>query len=163
MRSLVFLSVFIFLISCKESKKITSKSNPTIVSTPVNYSVIKSGINGDFPTQKKLVITNEEEFKKAWANAFKNFLKKDTPPKIDFETKLIILVTMGEKSSGGYTINISDISENKNKVVVTVLNSIPEASCPTTSALTFPFEFIQLDKTTKEIVFKTIENTLKCE
>ena len=99
----------------------------------------------------------------AWNAAFSRFSDQPKPAKIDFENQLILLVTMGEKNSGGYSIKIDSIVENEKTIVVTILETSPGKSCITTSMMTYPYQMVELKNSTKEVIFKTIEKFYDCK
>ena len=148
------------LFSCKTSQVVSTTSfEPKVIS----FVELNSGTNGDFPIKSNEVISNQSDYNKAWEAAFKRFFDKQKPARIDFENSMILLVTMGEKTSGGYKIKIDSIVENEKTIVVTVLETSPGKNCMTTSVMTYPHQIVELKKSTKEVVFKTIENTYNCE
>ena len=66
----------------------------------------------------------------------------ETTKPVDFSVAQVLVSSIGEKPTGGYTVSATDIEEFDDIVVVTVVQTIPGPSCITTQGVTHPFEFI---------------------
>lgn len=66
----------------------------------------------------------------------------ETTKAVDFNTAQVLVSSIGEKPSGGYTVSATDIEEFDDNIVVTVVQTIPGPNCVTTQGATHPFEFI---------------------
>ena len=84
----------------------------------------------------------------------------EQPVDVDFTAGQVILVDMGPKNTGGYSIDIASIEEYNNHVTANVVFQYPGANCAVTLALTHPFSFIVVE-TTKEL--RTTSNTVSRE
>ncbi|OFY88983.1 MAG: hypothetical protein A3K10_17795 [Bacteroidetes bacterium RIFCSPLOWO2_12_FULL_31_6] len=160
MKHIFFLLLTTLLFSCKTNQTIS-----TVVAEPqiIPFVELSVGLNGDFSEKINKIITNQNEYNAAWNAAFSRFSDQPKPAKIDFENQLILLVTMGEKNSGGYSIKIDSIVENEKTIVVTILETSPGKSCITTSMMTYPYQMVELKNSTKEVIFKTIEKFYDCK
>lgn len=58
---------------------------------------------------------------------------------------LYLLVTYGEKPTGGYAVEITDITEEEGKLVVTAHFTEPGEDEMVTQALTYPYDLAMLD------------------
>ncbi|MBO8172378.1 MAG: protease complex subunit PrcB family protein [Bacillaceae bacterium] len=65
-----------------------------------------------------------------------------------------LLVSWGEKKTGGYTVNIDSIEEYPDKLVVHVSYQKPDGMV--IQVITYPFDLVSIPKTDKEIVFEKI-------
>jgi hypothetical protein len=157
-----FLLLFILstLLSCKTTEVPTQVEVKPVA---VIFSELNSGTNGDFPEKTNKVITDQNTYNEIWGKAFANFSNQQRPAKIDFENKMIVLVASGMQRSGGHKIKIKSVEEIKSAIVVNVENSKPGESCMTTSIITFPYQIIELKKSTKLVTFKTDEKVYECE
>jgi hypothetical protein len=108
-------SLFVFAIiltSCSSVKK-PMESKPL-------YEVLFGSDYGGGSFQFYEIISEENEFKMLLNDEMiKPYLKKD-----DIKTSNFILVNMGEKNSGGYTLDVEKIEELSDKIIVT-LKEIP--------------------------------------
>lgn len=55
-----------------------------------------------------------------------------------------VLITLGEKNSGGYDIHVTDVKQYYNKIVVHYDVTEPDKGTPVINAFTYPFELIAL-------------------
>jgi hypothetical protein len=62
-----------------------------------------------------------------------------------YEDVLYLLVTYGEKSTGGYSVEITDITEEEGKLIVTADFSEPGEDEMVTQALTYPYDLAMLE------------------
>ena len=74
-------------------------------------------------------------------------------PKVDFSKARIVALFLGQRSSGGYEINIKNVEEKDNKIYITIEEVSPNAGDMATMAITNPFIVAKINST-KEIVFK---------
>ena len=80
---------------------------------------------------------------------------------VDFSLNKVVLFSMGERPSGGYSVSVSGIEESDDHVKVSVLYSFPGNDCMVTSVVTSPFQFIKIN-TTKELVFEESIQAAPC-
>ena len=159
MRIFIIILATIFF-SCKSNEATTKvESKPQTVI----FSELSSGTNGGFSEKMSKIITSQNEFNEIWSTTFNRFSEAPKPPRIDLENKMIILVTMGIKNSGGHTIKISNVLENKSDITVTITETKPGTSCATTDVMTFPYQIVELKKIDKKAIFKTLEETYNYE
>lgn len=97
---------------------------------------------------QNIIIQSQDKFKGLWEQMNKN----DKLPEIDFEKYTVIAVFMGERSTGGYSIKITNIVENEKNIVVTINESDPDGDIAA-DVMTSPFHIVKIMKTNKEIVF----------
>lgn len=75
----------------------------------------------------------------------------ETVEAVNFEEETIVLIDMGTRNTGGYTIDIQSFTEENNYIRAKVLLTLPGENCVTTQAITNPFKLIML-KTIKDIL-----------
>lgn len=78
----------------------------------------------------------------AWVEDSRNKFMAQT---LEHEGLLYLLVTYGEKPTGGYTVEITEIAEKKGKLVVTAHFSEPGEDEMVTQALTYPYDLAIID------------------
>jgi hypothetical protein len=71
----------------------------------------------------------------------------------DLNQANFIILNMGEKHTGGYSIGISTIAETADAIVIKVKNTNPDPGSIVTQALTNPFCVVKINSK-KEIQFK---------
>lgn len=78
----------------------------------------------------------------AWIDAATNNFGGQT---LVYEDILYLLVTYGEKPTGGYVVEITDITEKEGKLVVTAHFTEPGEDEMVTQALTYPYDLAMLE------------------
>ncbi|WP_395053838.1 protease complex subunit PrcB family protein [Flavobacterium sp.] len=129
----------IVLTSCTSTKK-------PLESKPL-YDVLFGSDYGGGSFQFYEIISEENEFQMLLGDEMiKSYVKKE-----DIKTSNFILINMGEKATGGYTINVEKIEELADKIIVTI-KEIPPTGM-TTSVITKPCYVIKI-KSKKPIEIK---------
>ena len=159
---LTFVFLSILQLGCFNKKGI-QKSDVTMSNNKeVNFTVIKGGVNSGYKEKGYIVINNEQQLKKIWNKIFSIMIPPPSVPYIDFENSTLIGVFMGEKPTGGYGIEITKITEQKNKITVDIKEISPAPDCIVTMVLTSPYKIIKINKTNKKIKFKIEEVVKEC-
>lgn len=114
------------------------------------FSVIHSGNNPEVTNSRLETITNQQDLAEA-LQADEAF--SDAVPNIDFAKTTIIAVYAGEKSTGGYAINVSNVQEYASVVMVDVTTVTPGPNCSTTQSITYPYAVVSFNNTGKPVQF----------
>ncbi len=102
--------------------------------------------------QKNYVIKNRQEWSGLW---FKMGYTRFAPI-VDFTKDMVIAVFQGEKSSGGYDVEINKIIENENTIEVSVIETSPARGCNVTMAFTSPYHIVKIQKSNRDVVFDVV-------
>lgn len=70
---------------------------------------------------------------------------------INSDVNTYLVVTMGEKSTGGYDIEVSEIIETEEKIIIKVKYLAPSKDHFTIQAITYPYIIVKMNLITKEI------------
>lgn len=129
-------------------------------SGPRRSFAIDSGISK--PLQ--VVIRDREAWLQMWKQInSKRFDKHPVPPpNVDFSREMLIVVAMGQRTSGGFHIMVDSIYERDNKLEVVVKNSLPGKNCLVTTAFTEPVDIVRLQKSDLSIVFRETNVARNC-
>ena len=71
----------------------------------------------------------------------------------DLQISNFIVLNMGEKSTGGYSIGIDTVVETDSSIIITVKENSPADGSFVTQAFTYPFCVVKINSK-KEIIFK---------
>lgn len=82
---------------------------------------------------------------KEWSELANRMYGENKVPYVDFSKYSVIAVFSGEKPSGGYTIEITDITRD-GRTIVYVNEMSPGANCGATAALTYPYHVVKVPK-----------------
>ncbi len=151
------------MFSCKTCQPTQKSEGESINNLTVIFNELNSGNNGGFNEKNNKVITNQTELDAIWATAFANYMVKETAPTVDFNTNMLILVALGEQNNGGSEIKVEKITETKTELIVSILETKAGKGCVTTDMMTYPYQIIQLKKSTKKTNFNTLEKVIDCD
>jgi len=71
---------------------------------------------------------------------------------IDFDTAQVVLVSMGPRNTGGYSVDVVAVEEFDDYIKLLVEHTLPGENCLVTEALTNPFIFVEISSTVELIV-----------
>jgi len=124
------------------------------------FSELQSGLhtNGGIYTQKQSkVIVNQKDYDNELL-----VYTSATPESIDFLTGKVLLVDMGQRNTGGYSIKVTSVDVSENHVVAHVNLIQPGQNCLVTDALTNPYQFVFIP-TRKEVLITERMTLEECQ
>lgn len=81
--------------------------------------------------------------------SFAGLWKKAWPerpvPDVDFGTHTVLVVAMGEKSSGGYSIRVAEVTAEADGVAARVVATTPGPGCAVPTVMTQPVDFVSIE------------------
>ncbi|MGQ4645797.1 protease complex subunit PrcB family protein [Lyngbya aestuarii] len=92
------------------------------------------------------VIQDQSSWHNFWRELHSSKSSTKPLPTVDFRENLVIGVGVGNKSSGGYSVEIQEINIEGGVLLVKYLEEQPGANCFTTQALTQPYQLIKVKK-----------------
>jgi hypothetical protein len=105
---------------------------------------IGQGAFGAIDQPLQTVVTNKTQWAELWAKHTANKLPKPELPEIDFNKNSVVLVSAGRKTTGGYTIEITNVRRSKEKTEIVVTAKGPKEGALTIQALTAPFHIVEV-------------------
>lgn len=111
---------------------------------------------------RRQVIRDADELEAAWRAATGPLLPETPAPDVDFGADLVLLVAMGERPSGGHSIDLSALAEADDTLYATVEETEPGASCVPTAVLTQPVLMIRAPGVGTDVVFIEAKSVLDC-
>lgn len=113
------------------------------------YEVLTQQSNGGAQVRFFEVLTEPREIKMLEND---DNLKKKIQPG-DINSANFVILNMGEKNSGGYSVTVEKVEEIGDKIYITVKENEPAPGEMTTSVMTNPYAIVKINSK-KEIVFK---------
>jgi hypothetical protein len=105
---------------------------------------IGKGAFGAIDQPLQVVVTNKTQWAELWAKHTANKLPKPEPPDIDFNKKSVVFVSAGRKTTGGYTVEITEVRRSNEKTEIVVTAKGPKEGALTIQALTAPFHVVEV-------------------
>ncbi|MDH5517473.1 MAG: protease complex subunit PrcB family protein [Gammaproteobacteria bacterium] len=127
----------------------------------VAFTVIASGNNAisDLPLNRKFeVFTDQASFN----SHLYSYIQPSVEHSVDFNSRRVALLSMGPRSSGGYSISAQSIEDHAAFIKLKVLLIKPGNHCDTTQALSAPFEFIEIESVNELVIEERVE-TIDCD
>jgi len=130
MRKIILVMAAVIVASCSSTKN---------KDTGGLYKVLVSSEYGGGNFQFYEIITDPKEFNLLLGDEeLKKMVKAD-----DINTSNFVLLNMGEKATGGYSIEVVNVEELPDKIVVTVKENKPSGVA--TTAITNPYTVVKIN------------------
>lgn len=139
------LSLSILFMSCKPVQPIVSEND--------EYQVVYKSQIGGKKEKSNLIIKNYEEFNALISELNIGEEEFGKLLSIDLEKHDLLVCFLGEKSTGGYDIDVEKVKFLPNSSEVILKEIVPEKNAMVTTALTAPYMFVTLPKN-KTILIK---------
>ena len=114
---------------------------------------IAKGAFSGYQQPAHLVITNETQ----WAEVWKKHSAQEKParplPKVDFDKETVLFVALGQKTSGGHSVEISRIADIAGKTAVFLSSRAPKPGGIQLQSLTAPFHIVAVPKVKGPFMF----------
>ena len=121
----------------------------SVIEFNVYFETIDIGYYCAHRERRDYIILTQQE----WDDFIKSYCSFSEAPDIDFSSNIVLAVFMGEQFTGGYRIEIMNISENLVYIRVYIRETSPSPGMGVTQALTQPYHIVKLNRIPKFIVF----------
>ncbi len=120
-----------------------------IVQGQVNLPLrnLAEGAYSGISEARREVIKDLASWTRVWAEHVSRIIPPLDPPQVDFEKEMVLVTTMGTRSTGGYEIKINNVELGPEALRITVVNRFPLQNEIVTLALTAPFHFVAVNRT----------------
>ncbi|GEM_PF-1079964 len=125
----------------------------------VSFETIAHGVRSGIAEERLMTIRDETTWNEFWEL---NAGKESSVPSVDFEKKMVIVVHLGTKSSGGYDAVITHVEHTDARLIVYYNEIIPGPGCLVTLALTQPHHIIKVQRMEVEPSFVKTEQVIHC-
>ncbi len=142
MKKIIVSLVALALFSCGATTTKSSDKNSL-------YEVLTQQPNGGASIRFFEILSEPNEI--VMLQNDENLKNKISPN--DIQTSNFLVLNMGEKTSGGYSIGIDSVVETDKNIVITIKETSPEPGSMVTQAFTNPFCVVKINSK-KDIIFK---------
>ncbi len=152
----VLLTILTMFSACNSD----SQDDNEIIYEELNLIVLHEGnylSSGDFTSKTTKNIRSQENYESLLPT-----YSQDSPELLNFTEGSALLVDMGQKNTGGYTIGVTSAIENNNHIQVNILLSEPGANCVVTQALTNPYQIVWIPNIKELLINESIQKST-CE
>lgn len=132
------------------------ETTPEASRTP-EVAVFPYRMTSGIARRDRIVVEDAATWARIWPELVGSHSPKPALPPADFSREVIVIVSMGQRSSGGYSITIDSAVTTNGVVSLVVTEHSPGRTCGTTAALSSPIALARLAKPAAPIRF--IEKT----
>lgn len=138
MKKIILFLPLLFISCSSTSKRMTTDSD-------LLYEVISQQTQGGASIEFYEILTEEKEI--AMLQNDEELRHKISAD--DLRKSTFIILNMGEKPTGGYSINIKEAIEDDSKITLIVKETSPDSRTMVTQALTYPFTVVKVNSRKK--------------
>ena len=113
--------------------------------------------------RRRLVIGADSEWETFWREFTGALVPQPNPPAVNFETQMVIAATMGQRTSGGYSISIEQVAKKDGTLYAAVRETSPDATCSNIAVMTAPAVAVVVPRHDGDFAFVESEETLACD
>lgn len=110
----------------------------------------------------RFVIREEDSFEAWWAEAQGGAAPATGAPSVDFDRRMVVAAVMGQRSTGGHVIEITDARRDGEELWVTVRETSPGEECFVTQAMTAPVMAVTVPAVAGDVHFVEEDTTRSC-
>ncbi|WP_372365023.1 protease complex subunit PrcB family protein [Candidatus Uabimicrobium sp. HlEnr_7] len=138
--------------SSEQTKNVEPK--PQMKEKKVELTTISQGANSGHNEKKDYTITNEDDWKKLWAQVHANVEPKPELPKVDFGKEIVIAAFKGQHSSGGHSITITEAMIKSDGCTVQIKEVSPDPGGMMSMGFSQPYHIVKTPKIEQKVTFK---------
>jgi hypothetical protein len=112
--------------------------------------------------RRRDVITDPAEWEALWDEITTHVMPKPPAPEIDFDSRMVIFASMGERTSGGHTIAVLEAAQEDGSLYVVVEEATPGIQCMTTDVVTTPAVAVSVPRGSGTVLFVEREIAYPC-
>lgn len=120
---------------------------------PPELAMIHYRHTSGFDARTQMVIRDSASWGPAWLRLLGSHSPKPPLPRVDFSREMLVIASMGTRSSGGYSIAIDSVYVERDTVFFKIRERSPGPSCGTTAALTAPVGLARVERSDLPVGF----------
>lgn len=113
---------------------------------PVPFETLEKGYYSGLTDRSAVLVTDAESWAKLWQRHVSPQVPAPPAPDIDFDAYAVIAVSLGEKSSGGYTVEVVGVERIGDRLVLSVRTRSPARGAAVTAALSQPYHLVRIPR-----------------
>lgn len=168
---IIMFSIVILLsslsYSCSGNKQTTEEGNSETTieqkEDSIEFKKLENNSQSGIKEKSFVPVSNKSAWDSLYSEIYSYRLNMPDVPEINFKEEMIIGVFMGEQNSGGYEIEVMEITQTSDHIKVYVKDKIPGKTCNTTDVLTQPYTLIIIPKSNKKVFTKSKTEIITCD
>lgn len=142
----------------QESSLSEPPSDASVVQTETLVETSLSGIT----SPQRTVLGDRSSFADWWSIVHSVVAPAPPAPEVDFDGRSVAAAAMGQRSTGGHAIEITEVRRDGEELWVVVMQTTPAEGCTTTQAMTAPVTAVTVPAVDGDVHFVEREETLTC-
>ena len=135
----------IFLPACS--------STVSLAQTPVSFTTVGKGFYSGVREPLQVIIREQEEWATLWSRHASGRRPAPSPPLIDFSAEMVVGLFLGQKSTGGYSVEITRAEVDGSNLRFYYRESKPSPGAIVPQVLSQPYHLVRLSKSEGVPVF----------
>ncbi len=150
-KKIILLTTVLFVIACKPTvpKDKVQESN-------IPFEVLLTNSHSNMDEPKNEIITSSEKIQKIYSIINSTRKPGISVPQIDFLRESVAFINIGQKTSGGHSVVVTQMLENIQNVVIFYEVITPKEGEFATMVITTPFTVIKFPKQLKPVTIKRV-------
>jgi hypothetical protein len=124
-----------------------------VIAENMPIRTLAQGAFSGIQAPRREVIKDQKRWEELWDQHAALIKEGEAKPQVDFTKEMVIVVTMGRQSSGGYKIEVTQVEPVREQLRIIVRRTSPPPGAMTIQALTAPFHFAAVPRNDLEPKF----------
>lgn len=112
--------------------------------------------------RRRQVLRSQEEWADFWEEAFAGRDPVPERPAVDFAERIVVVAAMGERPTGGFSVEVEEVRTTEDGLRVVVREVSPGPECIVTQAFTQPVTAVAVPDGQEEVSFEERESVREC-
>jgi hypothetical protein len=121
-----------------------------------------AGTSSSVTGRTAVVVRRDRRWRSLWRDLNAGAYQRPPLPRVDFSRQMLILVTQGRQSSGGYSITVESVRDDGTRLIVSARERAPGSSCATPQVLTAPYHVVRVRRSSKPVSVRRHLTTYEC-
>ena len=117
------------------------------IETPLSIATVEKGYRSGIRGPLQTIIRNQDEWNAFWKrHSYSTNTPSALAPIVDFDREMVVGIFLGEKSTGGYEVEIVRAERRDSALYFYYREESPPSGAMVTQALTQPFHLVKVAK-----------------
>ena len=118
--------------------------------------------NSGMTDSARLVIRNDAEWRRTWAQLVGHITPSPAMPPIDFTKDMVIVAAMGPRPTAGHMIRIARVGRSSGVTYVDVVSESPTPQCKRAQMITSPADVVVVPAINEPVAFVETSGVKGC-
>lgn len=119
----------------------------------VPFETIEQGFDSGYRDRAAIVVRTLEEWRQVWERHTTLRLPQPEKPPVDFDREMVIAVFLGDRSTGGFAIEITRIKQRVDGLHVRIEETAPPQDALVTQGFTSPYHLVRIGRLDRPVTF----------